>query len=279
MTDISINTVADYYNKNQILYNLLWSSDVLHYGFWETGIKNHKEALQNTNSFVASCLDLKQGEIVLDAGCGVGGAAIYMAKQFGVKVNGITISHVQVKQALKSLEKNNAIKHLLNFEKRNYTDTGYGSESFEKIYAIESSCQASSKKKFAEEMYRLMKPDGKLVVNDFFLSEIKNEYDKKNLNSFLQGWAIPHLSRREDFYEILSKTGFRNIQVYDKTNDIKKSSRIAWMLGVVFYPFSWVGSALKIIPENMHPHCVACINQKYLFLNRVANYLVFVAEK
>jgi len=279
MLAISTNTVADYYNKNQILYNLLWSGKALHYGFWDNNTKTHSQSLENTDAFISSCLNLSSADRVLDAGCGVGGTAFYIAKKTGAKVVGISISEVQVKQALRALKRNKDVSHLLAFEKKDFTHTGYENNSFDKIYAITSSCQANSKYAFVSEMYRLLKPGGKLLVSDAFLSELKTEKDKKMLNSFFRGWAIPNLASRKEFDNILTNIGFKKIQCEEQTEKIKKSCNVSWKLGVVFYPFSWIGSLLGIIPKNMHPHCVACILQKHLFDNGVIKYYSFVAEK
>lgn len=279
MASLPINTIADYYNKNQILYNILWSGKALHWGFWDDTTKTHKQSLENTDAFVASCLNLSSDDRVLDAGCGVGGTAFYIAKKIGAKVVGISISEVQIKQAIKLLSKNSDVSHLVMFQKKDFTDTGYANETFDKIYAITSSCQANNKTDFAKEMFRLLKPGGKLLVSDAFLSEIKTEKDRKMLEDFYHGWAIPNLSKKDEFHSILSSVGFRYIQCEEQTEKIKKSCDISWKLGMIFYPFSWLGSLLGIIPQNMHPHCVACILIKYLLLNGVMKYYSFVAEK
>src|SRR5690554_4036922 len=48
---------------------------------------------------VADALGLQPGEYVLDAGCGVGGPAVLLAREYDVRVTGITVSVAQVEQA------------------------------------------------------------------------------------------------------------------------------------------------------------------------------------
>ncbi|CAI5798008.1 phosphoethanolamine N-methyltransferase 3-like [Podarcis lilfordi] len=50
-------------------------------------------------------LDLKQGQRVLDVGCGLGGSDFYMAKEFGVEVLGMDLSHNMVELALERAQK------------------------------------------------------------------------------------------------------------------------------------------------------------------------------
>lgn len=47
-----------------------------------------------------SLLNLKKGQTVLDVGCGIGGSAFYMARDFGVKVLGIDLSSNMINLAL-----------------------------------------------------------------------------------------------------------------------------------------------------------------------------------
>lgn len=51
-----------------------------------------------------SRLNLKPGQKVLDVGCGIGGSAFYMAKEFGVNVVGIDLSSNMINLALKRRE-------------------------------------------------------------------------------------------------------------------------------------------------------------------------------
>jgi len=50
--------IGEYYNKNQIWYNLFWSKNGLHYGFWEQNTKSLSDAIVNTNKFVSYCLEM-----------------------------------------------------------------------------------------------------------------------------------------------------------------------------------------------------------------------------
>ena len=49
--------------------------------------------------YVCRKLRLKQGETVVEAGCGWGGLALHMAKYFGVKVKAYNVSHEQIVEA------------------------------------------------------------------------------------------------------------------------------------------------------------------------------------
>ena len=87
-------TVIQYFDKTFPIYKKYWyrnsESYALHYGFWEKDTKTFNESLINTNKFLANKLNIKSTDTVLDAGCGVAGSSIWIAKNFQAKVIGIT---------------------------------------------------------------------------------------------------------------------------------------------------------------------------------------------
>ena len=162
----------DYYDHAQILYDLFWSKKALHYGFWNKDTKKLKEAIENANKFVAKLLKPKKDDKILDTGCGVGGSCLFFAKNFKSKVTGIGLSEVQLKKA-KKYAKDENLDNLLNFKKMNFNNTDFKDKSFDKVFAIEGACYAENKYDFLKEMYRILKPNGKIVVVDGFLKKRK----------------------------------------------------------------------------------------------------------
>ena len=73
---------SDYYNKNQIIYNLFWDRGCCNYGFWYKDTKSLAEAHHNTNDEIARKLNITTGDYVLDAGCGAGKTSSYLALKY-----------------------------------------------------------------------------------------------------------------------------------------------------------------------------------------------------
>jgi cyclopropane-fatty-acyl-phospholipid synthase len=65
--------------------------------YFKDGAKTLAEAQQAKLGLVCRKLGLKEGERVLDVGCGWGSFAIHAAEHYGVKVLGVTISEEQVR--------------------------------------------------------------------------------------------------------------------------------------------------------------------------------------
>src|SRR5690242_5908919 len=91
--------IIDYYENCDADYKIVWhlaSRMSMHYGYWEPGIRRLRDALVKMNSNLAQFSAIKPGSSVLDAGCGVGGSSIFLAKNFDCNVTGITLSGKQV---------------------------------------------------------------------------------------------------------------------------------------------------------------------------------------
>lgn len=206
--------VIDYFNQCDIDYRIIWGTGrnlSLHFGFYDENHKKHDEALINMNRVLARTAKISSTDKILDAGCGIGGSAIWLAKNFGANVIGINISDKQIKTAEKLAEKNKA-SSLVKFAKRDFTDTKFPKDSFDVAWFLESSCYAEDKKSLASEARRVLKKGGRLVLADGFLKK-KNltKKEEKEMNSWLSGWAIPNLATPGELRKYLEESGFRNI--------------------------------------------------------------------
>ncbi|OLS16351.1 MAG: Demethylrebeccamycin-D-glucose O-methyltransferase, partial [Candidatus Heimdallarchaeota archaeon LC_3] len=150
--DFSKATSEEFFDKTVNIFGK-WSKEHLHFGIWNEKTKNYKEAEINTSEYIANCLEIKRSDIILDAGCGVGGTSRYIVANYGVKTVGITISSEQVKRA-NELSQKIKNRSLLEFQKQDFTNTNFPDESFSKIFALESICYAPDKNIFLNEMYR-----------------------------------------------------------------------------------------------------------------------------
>lgn len=81
-------------------------------------------------------LDLQPGQKVLDVGCGTGGSAFYMARNYGVEVRGVDLSTNMISLALENQAACELqVRNKVCFEITDVTTCTYEENSFDVIYS------------------------------------------------------------------------------------------------------------------------------------------------
>src|SRR5690606_31006353 len=113
------------------------------YGIWDQHTKDFRSAIANTNRILMELAQIKNNERILDAGCGVGGTAMFLCENRDVKVTGITLSQKQLNHA-NALAQKRGFSHRADFHVMDYTQTGFEDASFDVIWCCESVCHAQN---------------------------------------------------------------------------------------------------------------------------------------
>lgn len=273
--------IIDYYDQTEIDYRLIWHLDsqmAMHYGFWDKTTKNFIQALQRENEILSQIVKIKRSDLVLDAGCGVGGSSIYLAKKYGCRVVGVTLSRQQVVKA-----KDNAIKHqvdhLTEFKVTDFTKTKFKSNTFDVVWAVESVCHTPSKQKFIKESFRILKKDGRLILADFFVKDKFSFTEEKIVSSWLKGWSVKSLESMERFQRFLKETGFKNVITKNMTGKIRPSAKRMY---VYYFPGLVVGWGLKLLglrSKVQNDNIWAAYYQYQALKRNLWEYGVFYAQK
>lgn len=274
-------TIVKYYNYTLPFYRFFYhrKSHAVHYGFYDEKTRNHQDALLNVNKFLAETVDIKSGDLILDAGCGIGGSAIWLAKNFKIKAVGISISERQITEA-KKLSLKNEVQDRVEFYEKDYLNSGFIDESFNVVWAIESVCYAEYKKDFLQEAYRLLKKGGRLIVDDgFLLRTVSNKREEKDFAAFLKGLALPNLASEQQFKKDLESVGFKNIKIYDKTKEVWPSAKKIYRMSIFSYPISKLTEKLGLTPRLLTLNNLAGLTQYRVIKNGLAGLRVFYAEK
>jgi len=219
--------VAEYYNTTQIHYTRWWNLKKglsLHYGIWENGVKTFRDSLINTNKILMSLAEVEESDRVLDAGCGVGGAAIFLSEMKNANVTGISLSQKQVDFATIAAQER-GLQDKVDFQLMDYTQTSFPDESFDVIWACESISSAPDKTLFIKEANRLLKKGGRLVLSDFFLKSADQTDAHDWIKKWGDTWGISNFVTSNSFAESLDDMGFKNTQIFDYTSQIKKSAK------------------------------------------------------
>ena len=281
---IAQEKIIEYYDVAEVSYKDVWHLDSalsMHYGFWEKGVNNLKAALIKEMEVLANIVEISKDDIVLDAGCGVGGSSIYMAEHFGCQVYGITLSEQQVKKASTAATQRN-VNHLANFQKADFHQTPFEDNSFDVIWFLESFCHSDDFQTLVKEVYRILKPNGRIIIADGFSSKPAfSKKEKSTMDNWLNNWAIDHLATSQSVLDALKNTKFSNIAMEDYTQKIKKSAFIMYFYCQAALFIGWL---YKLVGKKYGNEVTIknTIGGKYQYLalkNKLWEYSVITAVK
>ena len=251
---LTLSQLQAYYDETWSDYRYFWLNRrnlAIHFGYWDESTRSHAQSLDRLNAVLAARIGLRSGERVLDAGCGVGGGAIWLARNYGVEVVGITPVASQVRRARQHARSYRNLK--LSFEQQDYTATDFPPSSFDVVWAVESVCHAADKRRFFEEAKRLLRPGGRLGMTEYVRRlPAFAPADEELLHRWLSGWAIPDLATMSDLRRWACDCGFGDVVTGDITAGVTPSLRRLYRLAMLTWPGESFLAALGLRSQTQH---------------------------
>lgn len=246
--------IVRYYDQTWFDYRLLWTRNHhMHFGFWDATTRNQAESLAAMTRATADG-NVRPGERILDAGCGVGGPALWLARHYDAEVVGVSLSDAQIAKAREHADRE-GLADMVRFERADFTATAFADASFDVVWAQESVCHvpADAKKAFLAEAERVLRPGGRLVMEDWFRpATIERDADAALLQDWLDKWAISGLATVAEFRAWAEAAGFTDFCHRDLTVGARPSLRRLYALSLACYPVGVALRALRLRSATQH---------------------------
>ncbi|MCL1946955.1 MAG: methyltransferase domain-containing protein [Chitinivibrionia bacterium] len=265
--------IVTYYRGNKNAY-ALWGPD-MHYGYWEKGVFSQRKAARRMNEKVVEKIKITKDDYVLDAGCGIGGNAVWLASTFGCKVVGISIVPEQIETA-KQRAKKAGVENLCEFVLMNYMDLQFPDETFSVVMGLESICYADPKSEFTKGVFRVLKKGGRFGMADGFAAKDVYEGNEKRLFSrWMDGWKLNNLDTPKLWKKYAEEAGFAQFDYDDVTKKVMPS---AWIM-VIFSSFMFPLHILEKFIEIKDYPTDAMFHQFFVIKRGLMEYGIFWANK
>ncbi len=162
---------------------------------------------------VAAKLRPNAGDLILDVGSGLGGAARYIAKTFGCMVTGIDITKefVELAETLAALT---GLTPSVNFERTTVLAMPFDSGSFDAAMSLHTAMNIESKALMYEEVARVLKAGAIFINYDIMLNNVSRNID------YPLPWAgspnTSFVASADETCSYLEAAGFEVMEVEDR---------------------------------------------------------------
>lgn len=251
----------------------------IHLGFWDGSTRDHRGAAINANRVLASRVGLMPGKRVLDAGCGAGAGAVWLARELGARVVGVNLSPSQIYRA-RRLTHARGVSDRVSFERQDFTATTFPDGSFDVVWAQESACHVRDKESFLREASRLLKPSGRIVVADRLrCARPFGAEEEALLERWLSGWAVPDLPTAGELAEAARRAGLSDIRIEDATAELWPSLARMRARALVGYPSARALRGLGLCTEAQLAGVRAGLGQYETLGRGLWAYAIFTATR
>lgn len=160
---------------------------------------------------LADALPIREGDTLVDIGCGIGGPARYLAKRFNCRVEGIDITAPFIDAANK-LSALVAMQDAVRCQNGDGQKLPYEDETFNGGYSQHVLMNVPDRTAFFAEAFRVLKPGAFFALTEHGLGPVGEPHHPVPWSEDGSG---AYLMRPSDTVDVLKETGFVNIEVTD----------------------------------------------------------------
>ncbi|KAJ4720948.1 Gamma-tocopherol methyltransferase [Melia azedarach] len=219
--------IAGFYDESSGLWENIWG-DHMHHGFYEpdssVSVSDHRAAqvrmIEEALRFAGVSDPTKRPKSIVDVGCGIGGSSRYLARKFGAKCQGITLSPVQAQRG-NALAAAQGLADQVSFQVADALEQPFPDGQFDLVWSMESGEHMPDKSKFVGELARVAAPGGTIIIvtwchRDLAPSEESLQpWEQELLNKICNAYYLPAWCSTADYVKLLQSLSLEDIKAED----------------------------------------------------------------
>jgi ubiquinone/menaquinone biosynthesis C-methylase UbiE len=161
---------------------------------------------------ISNIVKRTSGKRLLDIGCGKGGVTIELAQKYGFRAAGVDLVHENIEMA-----KNNAREKFstVSFLEGDAMTMPFKDSSFLICICVDALSHFSEKLKFFEELSRILKGGGFVVISTLAIREGITHNGEKAVEEFAEAWDLAEIGTIGQYRMMLEDSGFKVLAVQD----------------------------------------------------------------
>ncbi|WP_431034309.1 class I SAM-dependent methyltransferase [Streptomyces sp. P6-2-1] len=200
--------ISHHYDVGNPFYELvLGPSMVYSCAYWTEG-GTLEQAQRDKLDLIATKLDLRPGQRLLDVGCGWGSMALHAAREYGVDVVGVTLSREQAAYARKRVAEE-GLGDRIEIRVQDYRDVRDGPFDAISSIGMAEHVGAARYEEYARDLHALLKPGGRLLNHQIARRPLRDEA-AYTIDEFIDAYVFPdgELAPVGTTVSLLERAGF-----------------------------------------------------------------------
>jgi tocopherol O-methyltransferase len=218
--------ISKFWDNYTNLWNEIWGPHI-HHGYYSSHENPSIAPQELLIEKIIEKLNIKPNQTLLDVGCGIGESAFYLSQHLPISITGITLSKIQLALAQQEAQKRN-LQHIEFKIEDAHSLQSFADNTFDIVWSLESCEQFSNKELFLKQAYRVLKPNGKIMIATWCSD--KEQYENKEAKQYIElckYFCIPYMPTI-NYYSQLIKKDFDILYIDDWSKYVIKS----WALGL-----------------------------------------------
>lgn len=212
--------IAGFYDRSSKLWEDVWGEHMHHGYYIPPDRTDHVQAQVDLIDEVLKWGNVTSATSVVDVGCGIGGSSRHIARKYGCKAQGVTLSPYQARRG-NELAQEQGLADQASFQVADALDMPFSDNSFDLVWSLESGEHMPDKKKFVDELFRVATPGGRILIVTWCHRDLAQgesslaKKEEKLLAKINRAYYLPKWCSVQDYVNLLEERGAKDVQRED----------------------------------------------------------------
>ncbi|HJL41162.1 MAG TPA: methyltransferase domain-containing protein [Myxococcales bacterium LLY-WYZ-16_1] len=211
----------DYYNSDDAdhFYFQVWGGEDIHVGLYRSDDEPIRDASRRTVADMANRLSLTPQTRLLDIGAGYGGAARFLAQEYGLRhVVCLNLSETQ-NERNRQMSREAGLGDRIRVVDGAFENIPEPDQDFDVVWCQDSILHSGDKARVFREVFRVLKPGGTFIFTDPMQAD---DADPAQLGPVLARIHLEEMGSFRKYREIAKEVGFRVVDIEDHSHQLPR---------------------------------------------------------